>query len=252
MTRTLSLAPLTVLELAPPDMVSCAAQAGYSHLGLRLLPVLPKMDVNHPIIGDTPMVREVLGRLGDTGLKVLDIEFIRLTPESRVADYAPMLETGARLGAQHVLAGGDDPHEQRLAERFAELCDAAAPFGLTANLEPIPLFELRTLAQAMRVLAAADRPNSGILIDPIHFDRSGERLADAARIPRKWLHYMQLCDASAAIGTSRAIGISRGSARSSPGRSSPPSPGIMRSNRAWNCSPAASAGRSALASHSCM
>jgi len=197
MTRTLSLAPLTVLELAPPDMVSCAAQAGYSHLGLRLLPVLPKMDVNHPIIGDTPMVREVLGRLGDTGLKVLDIEFIRLTPESRVADYAPMLETGARLGAQHVLAGGDDPHEQRLAERFAELCDAAAPFGLTANLEPIPLFELRTLAQAMRVLAAADRPNSGILIDPIHFDRSGERLADAARIPRKWLHYMQLCDASA-------------------------------------------------------
>jgi len=197
MPRTISLAPLTVLELAPPDMVTCAAQAGYSHLGLRLHPVMPNLDVSYPIIGDTPMVREVLGRLGDTGLKVLDVEFIRITPDVRIADYVPMLETAARLGAKHVLAGGSDADEGRLAARFGELCDAASPLALTINLEPIPLFEVRTLAQAVRVLAGADRPNSGIVIDPIHFDRSRERLADAACIPRKWLHYLQLCDAPA-------------------------------------------------------
>ena len=197
MTRTISLAPLTILELAPPDMVTCAAQAGYNHLGLRLHPVLPNLDASYPIIGDTPMVREVLRRLGDGGLKILDVEFIRLTPDTRVADYVPMLETAARLGAKHVLAGGNDPDEQRLAQRFGELCDAAVPFGLTANLEPIPLFELRTLAQAGRVLAAADRPNSGIVIDPIHFARGGDSFEDLARVPRKWLHYMQLCDAPA-------------------------------------------------------
>jgi sugar phosphate isomerase/epimerase len=178
-------------------MVSCAAQAGYSHLGLRLHPVMPNLDVSYPIIGDTPMVREVQRRLDDTGLTVLDVEFIRLTPDARIADYVPMLETAARLGATHVLAGGNDPDERRLAERFAQLCDAAAPFGLTANLEPIPLFEVRTLAQAARVLAAADRPNSGIVIDAIHFDRGGNSFEDIARLPRKWLHYMQLCDAPA-------------------------------------------------------
>ena len=197
MARTISLAPLTILELAPPEMVSCAAQAGYSHLGLRLHPVMPNLDVSYPIIGDTPMVREVQRRLDDTGLTVLDVEFIRLTPDARIADYVPMLETAARLGATHVLAGGNDPDERRLAERFAQLCDAAAPFGLTANLEPIPLFEVRTLAQAARVLAAADRPNSGIVIDAIHFDRGGNSFEDIARLPRKWLHYMQLCDAPA-------------------------------------------------------
>ena len=178
-------------------MVTCAAQAGYSHLGLRLHPVMPNLDASYPIIGDTPMVREVLRRLGDGGLKILDVEFIRLTPDTRIADYVPMLETAARLGARHVLAGGNDPDEQRLAQRFGELCDAAVPFGLTANLEPIPLFELRTLAQAGRVLAAADRPNSGIVIDPIHFARGGDSFEDLARVPRKWLHYMQLCDAPA-------------------------------------------------------
>lgn len=197
MTRTISLAPLTILELAPPDMVSCAAQAGYSRLGLRLHPVLPNLDVSYPIIGDTPMVREVLRRLDDTGLTVLDVEFVRLTPDARIADCVPMLETAARLGARHVLAGGNDPDQQRLAERFGELCDAAAPFGLTANLEPIPLFDVRTLAQAVSVLVAADRPNSGIVIDPIHFDRGGDGLEEIARVPRKWLHYMQLCDAPA-------------------------------------------------------
>jgi xylose isomerase-like TIM barrel protein len=159
MARTISLAPLTILELAPPDMITCAARAGYSHLGLRLHPVMPKLDVSYPIVGDTPMVREVQRRLDDTGLKVFDVEFIRITPDTCVADYIPMLET--------------------------------------ANLEPIPLFDVRTLAQAARVLALADRRNSGIVIDPIHFDRARERLADAEQIPRKWLHYMQLCDAPA-------------------------------------------------------
>ncbi len=198
MTRTLSLAALTVLELAPPDMVSCAAEAGYSHVGLRLLPVMPQ-DTPHPIIGDTPMRREVIARLAATGVRVLDIEFIRIRPESRAADFLPMMETGARLGAQHILAAGNDPDEGRLAERFAELCDAAASFDLSLNLEPIPIpvVDLHTLAEASRVLAAAGRTNGGVVIDPIHFDRAGERLEDVAGVPRKWLHYMQLCDAPA-------------------------------------------------------
>ncbi|OGA16400.1 MAG: AP endonuclease [Betaproteobacteria bacterium RIFCSPLOWO2_12_FULL_63_13] len=195
--RILSLAPLTVLELSPPDMVSCAARAGYSHLGLRLHPVMPNLDASYPIIGDTPMLREVRSRLADTGLKILDVEFIPITPGTRVADFVPMLETAAQLGAAHVLAGGIDPDQQRLAARFGELCDTAAPFGLTANLEPISLFEVRTLAQAVSVLAAVDRPNSGIVIDPIHWNRSGDTVEDIARVPTKWLHYMQLCDAPA-------------------------------------------------------
>ena len=37
MTRPLSLAALTVLELTPPEMVVCAAEAGFSHVGIRLM-----------------------------------------------------------------------------------------------------------------------------------------------------------------------------------------------------------------------
>jgi sugar phosphate isomerase/epimerase len=197
MTRMISLAPLTVLELAPADMVSCAAQAGYSHLGLRLSPVLAQHPLAYPIVGEPQVVRDVLARLDEAGMRVHDVEFVRIAPETRIADYLPMLETGARLGAKHVLAGGNDPEHQRLIERFGELCDAAASFGLIVNLEPIPMLDVGTLAQARRVLEAAGRPNVGIVIDPLHFDRARETFDEIARTPPQWLRYMQFCDAPA-------------------------------------------------------
>ena len=148
----LSLAALTVLELSPADMVSCAAEAGYSHVGLRLIPATDR-EPTWPIIGDTPLVREVERRLADTGIKVLDIEIFRLKPDTRVDDYRAALETGAKLGARHVLVAGNDPDESRLVERFAALCDLGAPLGLTMNLEPMPWTDVKTLQQGARVIA---------------------------------------------------------------------------------------------------
>lgn len=197
MTRTISLAPLTVLELPPAEMVGCAAEAGYRCLGLRLAPVLPHVPLQYPIVGQRELLRDLLKRIDDSGMRILDVEFIRLAPDTRIREYVPMLETGARLGAQHVLAGGADPEEQRLIENFGRLCEAAAAVGLVANLEPIPMFELGTIAKAARILSAVDQPNSGIVIDPIHFDRAEEKFETLATIPKQWLRYMQFCDAPA-------------------------------------------------------
>lgn len=114
MPRTIALAALTVLELAPPDMVTCAAAAGYSHVGLRLLPATPD-EPTYPTVGDTPLVREIERRLAGGGVRVLDVEIFRLKHDTDVRDYMAALETGARLGAQHVLVAGNDPHEGGLS-----------------------------------------------------------------------------------------------------------------------------------------
>ena len=37
------------------------------------------------MLGDTPLMRETLARLADTGVSVLDVEFLRFEPESRKA-----------------------------------------------------------------------------------------------------------------------------------------------------------------------
>lgn len=194
--RQLSLGALTVLELAPDDMVSCAAEAGYDCVGLRLLPAT-NAEPAWPAIGDTPLVREIERRLADTGVRMLDVEIFRLLPETDVRVFLPALETGARLGATQALVAGNDPDPQRLAERFAALCDLGAPLGIAMNIEPMPWTEVKNVAQGVRLLATANRHNAGLLIDPIHFDRAGDVAANIATIPRSRLRYMQICDAPA-------------------------------------------------------
>lgn len=197
MPRAFSLAHLTVLELPPPEVVSAAADAGYRYAGVRLLPASPGGPA-YDLMRDAALLRETLARVAATDVGVFDLEIVRLNAETDVRSFLPFLETGQKLGARCVLVAGDDPDEARLTERFAAFCDLAAPFGLAADLEFMPWTCVPDLAAAMRVVKASSRPNGGILVDALHFDRSRSSLEDLATLPREWLHYAQLCDAPAA------------------------------------------------------
>ena len=196
MTHPIGLAALTVLELTPPEMVSCSVEAGFDCLGLRLLPATPG-EVQHAMVGDTPLVRETERRLKGTGMRVFDIEIFRLRPDTVVGDYEAALATGARLGATQALVAGNDPDEARLTANFAAFCELAREFGIGANLEPMPWTDCKSFADGARIVAAAGHENGGILIDAIHFDRSGSEAGEIAGVPRARLRYMQLCDAPA-------------------------------------------------------
>ncbi|RMC91802.1 sugar phosphate isomerase/epimerase [Aquitalea palustris] len=195
--RQLALAALSMLELSPPDMVSCAAAAGFSHVGLRLLPATAE-EPQHDMLGNSPLLQETLQRLQDTGLQVSDVEILRLKAELDVASYLPMLESAARLGAREVLVAGNDPDFARCVDSFARLCQLAAPLGLSMNIEPMPWTDIRNIGMAMRLLEQAGQDNAALLVDAIHFDRAGDRPAALATVPCQRLHYMQLCDAPAA------------------------------------------------------
>jgi sugar phosphate isomerase/epimerase len=194
--RALSLSALTALELSPPQMVECAAQAGYDFVGLRLLPATDH-EVRHDIIGATPLLRETKARLRDTGIKVLDVEILRLKPDTDVRAYRPMLDTAAELGARYVLVAGNDPDEARTVDRLAQLCDLAAPLGLSPSLEPMPWTDVKDIAQGARIVKAAARRNTGLIVDPIHFDRAGSSIDELSALPREYFGYVQFCDAPA-------------------------------------------------------
>jgi sugar phosphate isomerase/epimerase len=198
MTRPISLAALTVLELNPPEMVTCAAEAGFSHVGIRLLPAT-STEPQYDIVGDTPLLREVERRLADTGVKVLDVEIFRLKPDTRVGDYEAAIATAARLGASELLLAGNDPDEARLIDSFAAFCDLANSYGLGADLEFMPWTDAKDLGQAARIVERTGRDNAGLLIDPFHFSRSRSRIEDIAKIPSSLFHFMQFCDVPAAI-----------------------------------------------------
>jgi sugar phosphate isomerase/epimerase len=184
-TPAIGLAWLTVADLSAHEQVTLAAQAGYSHVGLRLLPVahqlLPPFDE-----------RETGWRLANTGIKVLDVEVFRLAAETRISDFESTLAAAGRLGASQLLVHGDDPEEQRLVDRFGRLCDLAARYGLAANIEPMPWVQISTVSKAKRILGGAARTNSGLLVDPIHFFRADNRFDELQGVRT---NYLQFCDA---------------------------------------------------------
>jgi sugar phosphate isomerase/epimerase len=57
---------------------------------------------------------------------------------------------------------------------------------------------VRDLPQAIVVLDAVDRPNAAVLIDNLHFARTGGTVADVAAVAPERVPYVQLCDAPVA------------------------------------------------------
>src|SRR4029434_1157362 len=141
------------------------------------------------------LLRETLLRLADTGVSVLDTEFLRFEPEHPEGIPDGFLEVSARLGARNVLVMSAEPEESRTLDRFCELCDRAAGYGLQVCLECAIYTGVRALAHAAQVVARSKRSNASVLIDALHFSRSGGLPAHVAQVDRSLLRYVQICDA---------------------------------------------------------
>lgn len=194
MIRALSLAHLTVLDLPPPRMIESAARIGYTSVGLRLI-AINDTTPGYPLMHDPAMLRATKAALAATGLTVNDIEFVRLTPEFDPAALEPFLAAGAELGARHLIAAPYDPDLARLSDRLAGLTDLASGIGIRPVLEFFPWTVIPDLASARRIVQATGRPEAGILLDMLHFDRSGSRLAEIDATPAGRLPFIHLCDA---------------------------------------------------------
>ena len=195
----ISLAHLTVLDTTPPELVTVAAAAGFRTIGIRLT-ATPSVGVPpYDILRDGPILRETLLRLGDAGVSVLDTEFLRFEPDQPVGVPEGFLEVSARLGAKNVLVMSAEPDEARTIERFGDLCDRAAVYGLQVCLEFAVYTGVRTLAHAAQVVAKAKRPNASVLVDALHFSRSGGIPAHIGQVDPALLRYAQICDASADV-----------------------------------------------------
>jgi sugar phosphate isomerase/epimerase len=188
-----SLAHLTVICLSPPEVVRVAARAGYQTVGLRLIRVTGQSP-GYPLMHDPAMMQATKAAMAETGVGVLDIEFVRITPDFELDALEPFLAAGAELGARHVIAAPYDPDLARLADRLGAFTERAAGYGLRAVLEFFPWTVVPDLDAAVRVVEAAG-PETGILVDTLHFNRSGSTNEQLDRIPARRLPFVHVCDA---------------------------------------------------------
>ncbi len=194
MAVSFSLAHLTVIGLSPPDVVRVASRAGYQTVGLRLIRVT-ETSPGYPLMHDAKMMRATKAAMNETGVGVLDIEFVRITPDIDVADLEPFLAAGAELGARYVITAPYDPDLTRLADRLGAIEDLAVRYGLHAVLEFFPWTIAPNLSTAARIVDATGRPGIGVLVDTLHFDRSRSSLDELSRMPRSRLPFAHVADA---------------------------------------------------------
>jgi len=199
--RSLSLAHLTVLEATPPQLVTLASDAGFDQVGLRIYANPSVGATPYNLLGDTPMMRETLSRMSDTGIKVLDIEFLRFEPDIFPRIPEGFLEAGAILKAQYILVMSALPNEDETMDNFCKLCERAKAFNLHVCLENAFYTGVKTLADAVRVAHKSGFDNASVLVDALHFSRSGGKPTDIKAFDSSMYRYAQICDAKEQMPT---------------------------------------------------
>jgi sugar phosphate isomerase/epimerase len=203
MRREYSLAHLTVLGCAPPEMTYLAARAGYDYVSIRPIYMGLPGEPNYALAEKPQMLRQTRSALRSTGIRVHDIELARIYDGLAPRSYAGAFEVAAELGAKAVLSSIWTDDRAFYIDKFAELCDLAAQYGLTVDLESVPVASVTDLAGALDVLRAVERPNAGLMIDTHHFHRARDDPAALDKVPREWFHFAQICDAPGEIPTRR-------------------------------------------------
>jgi len=186
----IGIAHLTLLALAPPELVTTAAEAGYDFVGIRVKAVTAG-EHQYPMAPGSPMSRETVARLADTGLTVRDVEFLQLRPDTDRDDWMPALEAGAALGASTFSVVGVDPDRARLTATLARLTADAAPYGILPTLEPISYQPVSRVADAAAVARAA---GAAVLLDALHIQRGGSTIDDVRALEPALVPCLQICD----------------------------------------------------------
>ena len=189
----ISLAHLTVLDLAPPEMIRVAARCGYQSVGLRLIAVTDTTP-GYPLQDDPAMLRETKAAMQEEGVTVNDVEFLKITPEIVVSELEGLIAAGAEIGAKHLITAPYEPDLGRLSETLAQLAELTAKYSMSPVLEFFPWTNVPDLHTVLSVVEKAG-PEVGVLVDSLHFNRSNSSLDELAQVDPSRLRFMHLCDA---------------------------------------------------------
>jgi sugar phosphate isomerase/epimerase len=122
------------------------------------------------------------------------VELVALDRSLDVASLAPMLEAGAEIGATRVIAAGDDADPSVVGDKLAAVCELARDFAMAVDVEFMPFRAVRSLEDAVDLIRRADQPNAHILLDALHFYRSGSSLDTLRNLASGVIGSFQICD----------------------------------------------------------
>jgi sugar phosphate isomerase/epimerase len=225
--RSVALAHPTIIDAHPLKVIDAAVAGGFDGFGLRIVPP-PRDDSMVPVIGNEPLIRDLLAKMSDTGVRMFDVEVLVVGEDTDIETFKPALETASRLGAQQFLTAGTDADLPRFEDKLARLAELAKSYQLGIGLEFISFLPVSNLVKAAETVRRVAQPNLGVLLDILHWARSGGSLADIEAVDPSLLAYCQFCDVRGARpANTEALLAEGGSGRFYPGEGDMPLTAIV-------------------------
>lgn len=193
-----SLHHLTAMGLSPIELVQAAATTQCQHVCFFVY--MPgALRTRYPMV-ERAMIDPLRAAMDDAHVTVFNLEVFPLIEDCDTAGMAAALVLGAELGAGHATVHVHlrDPHIARSA--LLRLCDTAATHGIRIGIEFNSFSAVQTAQEAATLVAACDHPNLGIIVDALHFVRSGAPIDDLSPIA-PLVRYTQLCDGPATVAS---------------------------------------------------
>jgi sugar phosphate isomerase/epimerase len=200
--------PVTGRHLSPLDLrarAEAVAAAGFTGIGFTI-DDLRAAEATY----DLAKVRRICDDLGLVHLEVELLENWWTTGgPRRASDHTRMslLAAAETLGARQIKIGPDvetvDGVVPPLADvdhwaaELHQLAAQAAEVGTRVALEPLPFSNITDFRLAAELIAAADHPAAGLVVDIWHLERGPSTLADLTDIPGEKVFVVELSDAPA-------------------------------------------------------
>ena len=185
--RPISLAAGIMPEATPAQLIEAAAASDFDFGGMWA-----EKDSWTPAT-----TRAVCKQARDAGVDLLDLEVAWIMPGEPDPWLVELVDIAAELGARNLLCVSSDPDPASTAAKFQAMVDRAADTPVRVNLEFGLFTEVKTIHDARAVLERIEGDANALLVDALHWTRSGGTASDLADIPREWLSYCQPCDAPA-------------------------------------------------------
>lgn len=192
----LGIEQLSVFGLPPVQFVNLAADLGCRYISTNFAP--PRFNPhNYPkwsLRDDPALRREMIAAMRDRDVSISLAEGFGVLPGVDARSLAADLDVIVELGARRIATVSIEPDQQRSFDQFAIIAEMTAAIGVETVVEFAPTSPIPDLPTTIAAVRHVGRQNFRLMIDVMHFVRSGSGAADLAALEPGMIGYVQLCD----------------------------------------------------------
>jgi sugar phosphate isomerase/epimerase len=195
----LSIESISVFGLPPVEYVHLAADLGLRYISLSLAPfdLIPTGYPRWSLMEDAALRRELKAAMRDRGVSIGCGEGLSMREDMGPKERTPEFEVMLELGVKRINVVSRDPDMTRSFDKYAGMAELAGKAGVDVVTEFAPGLTVEDLPTALKAVRHVNRPNFTLLMDTMHFCRTGGTVADIQALDPKLIGYIQLCDAAA-------------------------------------------------------